>query len=194
MLDRIEKIAKLAHSGASVTAIASVFSLEEQAILQIIETPDYKIALGKIQATSFDKEQLLDGGWDRIEQQGMLQVIEHLEKVPDPDFALKAITLANKALRRNGNSRVNKPIEVNANLQAVIVVQPQFAKAMQEGYLIDDVKTPSFAKKITNAMNPNAVKTLLGKKPIVDNMVTGEVNELLDDMNVLDDIADAILI
>ncbi len=192
MLDKIIKIAKLAHSGASVQAIASVFNLDESVILAVKEQAEYKIELSRIQENSFDKAQTLDGGWDRVEEQGMLQVLDHLEKVPDPDFALKAIALANKAIRRNGNqaNRLNTPIEVNNNLQAVILVQPQFAKAMKEGYLIDDVKQPTFVKKITNAMNPSAVKNLLGRN-LNDKMQTGEVNEILSD---LDNIAEAILI
>lgn len=157
----LEKLAKLAYDGASTKAIAQCFNVEEGQILEIIETPEYRKQLAGVTEDNLEKAALLDMGWDGVEEYAISSVLNTLQNNPDPDYALKAASLANRAIRRNGKMRQNKTIEVNNNLQAVIHIQPEFAKTLQNNYLINDVSKEEFKKKITNALNPREVKALL---------------------------------
>ena len=177
MNDQLTKLAKLAHRGASIKSMAAVFNLEESQILQLVETPDYRAELSTISIEEFDKSNIVDQGWDAVEEMSISNVIDNLRMNPDPDFALKAAALANKAIRRNGSAgnKQNTPIQVNTNLQAVIQIQPAFAKTLQDNYLIEDVKEEKLPKKIVNALNPTKVKQLLSN-------VTGLATEVNNDM------------
>jgi len=157
----LNKLAKLAYDGASTKSIAQCFNVEESQILEVIDTKEYKQQLAEISEENAEKAQLFDQGWDGVEEFAISNVLANLKNNPDPEFALKAASLANKAIRRNGKMKQNTPIQVNQNLQAVINIQPAFAKTLEENYFVEDVSKVKFEKKITNALNPTAVKNLL---------------------------------
>lgn len=177
----LEKLAKLAYDGASTKAIAQCFNVEESQILDMVESAEYKKQLSIVTDNNMQEAQLLDMGWEGVESFGVSAVLAHLKTNPDPDFALKAASIANKAIRRSGSMRQNNTIQVNNNMQAVISIQPAFAKTLQDNYLVEDVSKERFEKKITNALNPAGVKELLGgvAKSIADEfMIDGQLIEL----------------
>jgi len=165
MKKHINKLAKLAYSGASMKAMAAVFNVDEEQISQLIKTDDYKTEMAIITEESFTKAAILDKGWEGIEEYAVSSVLDVLMNAPDPDFALKAAGMANKAIRRNGmngmGNKQNNMIQINQNMQAIIHVQPVFAKTLQEHYLVEDVRERELPKKVVNAMNPKMVKELL---------------------------------
>ncbi len=185
MGDQLMKLARLAHGGTSMKAISQIFNVDESKILQLIETSEYSKSLSEVAGEEAEKAALLDKGWDGIEELAMSNVVNALRHNPDPDYAIKAASLANKAIRRNGvhGMKQNTPIQVNQNLQAVIHIQPVFAKTLQENYLVEDVKEVAKAKKVVNALNPAAVKNLL--------MPLTSMNAIADDL--LDDVMDGVL-
>lgn len=176
----LEKLAKLAYDGASTKSISQCFNVEESQILEIIETDEYKKQLSVITVENLEQAQLLDKGWEGVESFAVSRVLNELQHNPDPDFALKAAQVANKAIRRNGTMRQNTPIQVNNNLQAVINIQPAFAKTLQDNYLVEDVSKKKFEKKITNALNPAGVKKLLaGVTSFADDFaIDGQILEI----------------
>lgn len=177
----LEKLAKLAYDGASTKAMAQCFNVDESQVLDIVETDEYKKQLSIVINENVEQAQLLDMGWEGVESFGVSAVLAHLKTNPDPDFALKAASLANRAIRRNGVVRQNSTIQVNNNMQAIISIQPAFAKTLQDNYLVEDVSQDVFEKKITNALNPAGVKDLLGgvAKSIADEFkIDGQLIEL----------------
>lgn len=174
MKEQMNKLAKLAHDGASMQVICDIFNVEQPQILELMELDVYKKALSEVSAEDYEKSQLLNKGWDGVEEFGISQVLDYMQTVVDPEYALKAVALANKAIRRGGSNQMNNGnamIQVNNNLQAVIHVQPGFAKTLEENYMVEDVRETNFPKKITNALNPAKVKDLLRNaidfKPVI---------------------------
>jgi len=180
MSSQLMKLAKLTHSGASMQAMTAIFNVDEKQILQLTQSDEYNKALGKVVEEEFTKSQLLDKGWDGVEEMAMANVVNALRHNPDPDYALKAAGLANRAIRRNGNMKQNTPIQVNQNLQAVIHIQPDFAKTLQDNYLVEDIRENKVQKKITNALNPAAVKNLLRPLTVMNEMAA----DFMDDLNL----------
>lgn len=180
--EKFNKLAKLAYKGASMQSICDIFTLEESNVRELMDSDAYKQALATITDDNFSFNSLIDRGWDGIEEAAMGSVLEELKHNPDPDFALRAAAMANKATRTHGKNKTNVPIQVQNNMQAIIHVQPRFADKLQSDYIVNDVKDVRLDKKVTNALNPNAVKHLLG--------MSSNSNDLL---HAMPNIADAIL-
>lgn len=156
----IEKIAKMDHAGVSNEQIATACNISVGKLNDLQETPKYKSALATIASEAFTKVDVLNEGWDIVENLAMNKVVEHLQRAPDADFALRAAALANKAVRRG--KHVNAPIGHQPNEQAIINVSIQFADALQNNFTIDQRKSTALQKKDNNFLSPKAVSKMLG--------------------------------
>lgn len=177
--DRIEqainRIAKMEYLGVSRSQIAKACGKTEAEIESLMEKSIFKQQLQIIAAEDFDKMDTLNGGWDMVENLAMGKVVDHLEKVPDPDFALRAAAIANKAVRRGKHE--NQPIGMQANTQAVINVSLQFADKLQQNFQVEARDEKELMQKDDNFLPPKNVETLLG------GIVTGTKRELQDSVN-----------
>ena len=90
----IERIAKMDHAGVSTEQIAAANNITLAKLTELQEADKYKEALAVVASESFDKVDVLNGGWDIMENLAMNKVVEHLQKAPDADFALKAAALS----------------------------------------------------------------------------------------------------
>lgn len=97
---QLEKIASLFAHGVSQADIAEVFGVTEGRISQLKETVEFKAAFEEKQNVLTLREQELNEGWDKIEEKAIEQIHEKLEAGFDPNFALRAGVMANKAQRR----------------------------------------------------------------------------------------------
>lgn len=156
----IERVAKMDHAGVSQDQIATACNIDAVKLMELMETPKYKEALATIAAETFDKMDVLNGGWDMVENLAMNKVVDHLQKVPDADYALKAAALANKAVRRGKHE--NSPIGIQPNNQAIINVSLQFADKLQQNFQVQTKQVADLKKKDNNFLPPKSVQNLLG--------------------------------
>ncbi len=175
--EAVERIAKMDFAGVPDRQIAAACNISVAKLMELQETEKYKTALADIASESFEKLDVLNGGWDMVENLAMNKVVEHLGKVPDADYALKAAAYANKAIRRGRNS--NEPINIQPGQQAVINVSLSFADKLQQAFTINPQVPKQLKKKDNNFLAPKAVNDLLTTK-------AGQVqNEIADDLGHL---------
>lgn len=158
-----EKLARMDHAGIAHIDIANAFGVSEGRISQIFATPEYKAALSSVQMQDFDKIDVLNRGWDSVEDLGVAKIIEVLQSpFVDEDYALKAAALANKALRRGKG--LNNPLQVPSGQQTVVTLHATFVNQLQESFVVEPRKVEELAKKDTNILNVQGVKSLLNIK------------------------------
>lgn len=172
-LDSLEKMARMAHAGVSQIQIASVVGLSEGRVSQIMDSQEYINQISAIEAESFEQMDLMNRGWDGIEERSLAIVFDHLQGVPDPDFALKAAVVANKAVRRG--QHVNKPIQIQAGLQTVIELNATFIGQLQQNFQVEERKIEKLPLKTTNMLSVKGVHSMLGMTKTVEGF------EVIDD-------------
>lgn len=178
------RIAKMEHAGVSQDQIAQAFNLDVASLAEVQATDRYREELASIAAEAFDRVDVMDEGWDVVENLAMNKVAEHLHHAADPDYALKAAMVANKAVRRS--KHVNEAIGVQPNTQAVIHVNMQFADKLQTAFVIEHKETTELKKKDDNFLAPKAVTQLLQKtSDLVKPNLTAQLEEEIGDLDLL---------
>ncbi|PNX50666.1 MAG: hypothetical protein BV456_05945 [Thermoplasmata archaeon M8B2D] len=159
--DKMLKLARMELHGVPRKQTAMAMGLSEGRISQIMETAEYASAAEIIAAENFDKNEMINKGWDGIEALGIRKVVEVLQNDPDPDFALRAATLANKASRRGGFSQ--NPISQNVGVRAIINLNANFVEKLQQNFEITKDRTSILVEKQkdSNFLGAKAVQELL---------------------------------
>lgn len=178
--DAINRIAKMDFAGVPEKQIAAACNITIAKLIELQKTEKYKSELADIGLASFEKVDVLNGGWDMVENLAMNKVVAHLQNGVDPDFALKAATLANRAVRRGRNT--NAPITVQPGQQAVINVSLSFAEKLQQAFIVNPQVAKELKKKDDNFLPPKAVNELLMTKV---NQVQDEIADDIGDMDLL---------
>lgn len=159
---QLEKMARMIHAGIPEKQLAGILQIDIANLPQILESQDFCTQLAIIEQDAFDNAQLKNEGWDGIEEKAMVHVLQALEGNADPDYALKAAVMANKAQRRGGNKHINSPIEIAPNLQTVIELHPVFVGELQQTFNINERKLEELPLKDTNMLSVKGVHSLLG--------------------------------
>ena len=173
----IARVAGMKNAGMSDDQIATACQVSSEVLQKIYERDAYKEELAKLVENEFDKFNTLNEGWDMVENLAMNKVIEHVQKMPDPDFALRAAVMANKAQRRGRHN--NTPINAIPNGQVTIHLTANFADRMQQDFNISERKPEAIEKKDNNFLAPKSVQSLLGKviKPSLDKQLESEFGD-----------------
>lgn len=125
-----EKIAGMCVRKVSDTQIADICGITHDQLLQIKEIAEYREVYSKCAEAYYIDKDLMDQGWDAIENLGMATVIKKLKMTGDPEFALKAAVLANKANRRN-IAPGNEPIPARTGQGVVLHLHGNFIERLQ---------------------------------------------------------------
>lgn len=173
--DLLEKLARMQASGMSAVDIAAASGLSASRVSQIFTGDEFLLACEKINTEQFEQQELLNAGWDAVEVLGVNKVIEVLQQNPDPDFALRAAVMANKASRR-GNYR-NNPIAQNAGLKAVIVLNNTFVERLRGNTTV--VGSVKDENESGNTVSGNKKTSLSKVKKAVDFLAPNDVQDLL---------------
>lgn len=182
----LEKIAKMIVFGVPQNQIATACGISESRISQIKDTEEYKLAEQVVASEQFEEEQLINQGWDGVEALGINRVVQALKNNPEPEFALKAAAIANKAVRR-GKFR-NNPIAQSAGVKAVINLNQTFVNRVNKDSN-DMIEHLNANKKTTNFLAPDKVQALLMTDSAtgeamahrVENAITTPQTESLDE-------------
>ncbi len=169
MLPNLEKIARMEAFGTPHKEIAGVMNLSEGRISQIMETVDYKKVYSELEGEINEKNQTLNDAWDKTEATALNILLKTLEWNSDPELALKAAIMANKAQRR-GNA--NQPLEGKLGVRAVIHLQATFIERIQANVTNNLILQKELPQKDTDVMTPGQVE---------DKFIT-QVEDLLPDI------------
>lgn len=133
---KLAKIARMVLAGIGHVQIAAASGVSEGRISQILKTEDYKAEEELIAAEKFEEMDLLNQGWDGIENLGVQRVMEALQYDPEPEFALRAAAVANKAARRGGRHGQQMINPQNAGVRAIINLKAEFIEKLQQNFVI----------------------------------------------------------
>jgi len=137
--DALQKIAKLVLYEVPHTQIAMSCGVTEGRISQICGTEEFKAVLQEIAVAHFEEQDLLNQGWDAVEQHAVSKVLQTLQHSPDPDYALKAAAVANKVTRR-GRINHNPLTAGQAGVRAIVNVNMNFAEKLQNNFKVTDAR------------------------------------------------------
>lgn len=173
-----DKVASMLAVGVPHGQIANVTGLSEAEISEMADSPELQLVAQEKALEQHNKHTTLNDGWDMIENLGMNGVLAHLEMNPDPDFALKAATLANKAQRR-GQHNPGNVIPGQAGVRAVINLSANFINQLQQNLTVTQTKPQALTKKDSNFLAPKSVAELL--KPVDE---VQQSKELFNDLKL----------
>lgn len=184
----IDRIARMKHAGVSHDQIATACGIEVALVEKLLEKKEVQERLAELSADAFDKFETVNDAWDMVEMQAVNKVYEELESRPDPDFALKAATLANKAQRHNRNDSRHNHVAMQPNQQAIIQVAIGFAEKLQQNFQVQTRDVQTLKKKDDNFLPPKRVQELLSA---TINPEDEELEKIARDMNQLNAFAPA---
>lgn len=159
---QLDKIARLTYAQVSDVEIGNVVNLTAARISQIKEGDDYKTWYSTIVSEKANDRQETDDSWDKIERLATMRIANHLSWTQDPDYALRAAMVANKAQRRNV---LNTPISADAGARTIIQLGGNYITKLQvsngDGPTVIN-ETRLLDQKQTDLANPKRVEELLG--------------------------------
>lgn len=172
----LEKIAKLDLAGVSVGEIAHVVNRAESYVYQLMASADYSSIKATLSSAEFEKQELLANGWDSIQAKALSIVNNHLDWTKDPDFALKAAAVANKADKPG--KRFGRQIDATQAATATVSLTVEFVNKIQQsnGKLIEHI-VDTDAKKVNNVLDISKTEELL--KPA---LAPSEAEEIADSL------------
>jgi len=126
----LDRVAKLVAMGTAQKQIAQACGLTESRISQLVDTDEFRARLAELQSEDLEQADLMNRGWDSVEELALGNVLEAMQANPDPQFALQVANSANRAQRRGGIG--NAPINGKSGATAVIQLNLQFTERLQE--------------------------------------------------------------
>ena len=175
--EKMLKLARMVEQGVAEKELATIFGTTQESLSGVLASEGYVNALAHVQEESFSKQELLNNGWDGIEEFAMGTVLSHLQgPTPDPDYALRAAALANKAVRRG--KHVNDPIVVQPNMQSVIQLNANYIGKLEQTFNVAERPPARIEKAETNMLSVQGVKKLLGsgEKVVTEALVVDDLD------------------
>lgn len=179
---RMLKLARMVEQGVPNGQIAAIIGLTEDSLANVFKTDEFRHAEAFVAEEAFTMRQQLSAGWDGVEEFALSTVLGHLQSpAPDPDYALKAAAIANKAVR-HGKKNGNHPIEAAGNLQSVITLNATYVNKVQNNFQVSERVLEEMPKKQTDMLSVNGVKSLLGMTKELSHEAVS-VKQVADDID-----------
>lgn len=184
--DRLEKIARMVLYDVPHTQIALAVGVSESRVTQIIETDDFKNTMQSIASERFEQDSSINTGWDHLEAVALKNVLEKMQWNADPEFALKAAMMANKAQRRGQFN--NRPLDGRDGVRAVINLTAAFIDQLNQSTV--NVGKNGNSAPVLEMSRENGPDSPEQKKQ--DFLPPERLDDLFrpDDMKISDDLAD----
>lgn len=159
--ERLELVANLHIQGVPQAQIGECVGLSQASISEIMQTDAFRSMLAVKQAEHYEKSKQYDDGWDAVENKALANLINGLAINPNPELALKAAVLANKAHRRV--SPANRPLQATeAGARVFIQLNQTFAEQLQTIGL----KVISQGEmKVASVLSPTRVEKFIEQVP-----------------------------
>lgn len=186
--DKYEKIANLLLLDVPYVQIAAITGLSESRISQLKSDQEFLPIYSAKASEKVEEEVLLNDGWAAIETHALAGVLNQLKFGHDPEYALKAAMIANKATRR-GSARANQTIPNELGQRIVLNLPENFVGRIQAGEVTTtNGKVAAFsielaAGKFEQVLAPSRVSELL---QVTDDkaVARSEVQGLMDEFGV----------
>lgn len=189
-VEMYKKLAKLILYETPQNQIAMALKLSDGRISQIVQTEEFKEILAEISTEVFDSQQMMNQSWDAIENLAVCHVYEAMQANPDPEFALKVATVANRATRRGQLNHM--PLQGSAGVRAVLQLNATFVNKLQQNFNIgnrhDRGNELLEHKQRTDYMLPGAVEQLLRPPSEVDVQLIQSIQSIEDDLAGFEDV------
>lgn len=130
--DQYERIAALLLDGVAQSSVAEIMGITPGRITQIKDEENFKQIYSRLAGERIEKDSKVNNSWDKIEQDALDVVAKRLKFSNDPEFALKAAAVANRATRR-GSARGNQAIPSDLGQRVVIQLNNTFINQIQQG-------------------------------------------------------------
>ncbi len=181
---RMLKLARMVEQGVPEAQIASIVGLTEDSLANVTKSADFQLAQAFVVEEMFEQQELVNRGWDGVEEFAVSSVLSHLQgPAPDPDYALKAAAVANKAIR-HGKSRGNRPIETVQNMQSVITLNATYVNKVQNNFQVSERVLEEMPRKQTDMLDVEGVKSMLGaEKDVTANGIS--VKQVAEDVDAI---------
>jgi len=132
-----ERIANMLVMDVAQKDIARAVGLKDAAsITQIKDDPLFQEIYGSLVSDKAEEHKNINDGLDAIEMVATTRVLAFLNTSSNPDYALRALAVVNKATRK-GQSAANKPIAAEQGQVVTIHLQQNFINAIQNTGGID---------------------------------------------------------
>lgn len=185
--EKMQKLARMELGGVPRKQTAMAMGVSEGRISQLIATEEYQEQAEAIAQAKFQENELVNKGWDSVEAMGLKNVVTALQNDPDPDFALRAAVVANKASRR-GSQHQNNPIAQAAGAKAVIHLNANFVDKLQQNTFNITERKNELAEnqKDSNFLGARNVQELLQAEIVQEDPedVSIEENDLIPGFNI----------
>lgn len=155
-----EKIARLDLAGVENSQIAIALSVSEQTVEAVKSDEGYLTLRAELAYNKFNQDDMIDRGFDAIEEKATALILSTLEWSKDTDFALKALAVVNKANRHN-RSRQNRTIEPTPGAHTVIYLNAKFVTQLNGNGLREAPVLDVSTKKVQNFMPVDKAEELL---------------------------------
>lgn len=166
----IERVAKYANMLVPNDQIARATGLNTDQLAKVMALPEYTERLEAITTEQLEQHDTLNRGWDAVEDQAVAVVLQTLQANPDPDYALRAAAMANKAVRRGAGAN---PLQGNTSAVANISLPVMFIQHLQQLAIgAVNIGLSSEAKRV-DTLNPGDVERLLqepSREELVDTL------------------------
>jgi hypothetical protein len=168
---QIERFAAMVVAGVPDYQLADVFGISQQDVAITKQSREYLEVFSKLSNERYEQDSELDGGWDLIEENAIVQIANALKRTCDPNFALRAAMVANKAVRRTrGNNGTNlNPDPLNAGRAGTVVINMS-AVFMQR---MEQIRATRPEEQVPSR--------------VIENISQGRVHELLTGPREVDD-------
>lgn len=133
--DVLERIAQLHLLEVPNRQIAAAVRLSEGRISQLQATDEYKAILSERSVEYYQKQAVVNDGWDALEAHAINGLMKHMEMTSDPNLMLRVAAVANKATRRGQFQ--NNPINTAGAAGARVIIQLQ-------NNFVDKLMSPNF--------------------------------------------------
>lgn len=186
-----QQITTLRSQGASRQIILDCLDISEDLYVKLVGREDVKSAIIKNEVDRAATSKTFDDNWDCLENLAMREVMNELRSSPDPEFALRAAAVANKAIRRRredaklaaqGAAGINQSTTNNI---AILELPKSFMQALAsetEASARRQIAIQSAAvnePKLVEVADVSIARQALGlNNPINAKLVSGQAKEL----------------
>jgi len=124
-----ERIANMMLLQVAHAQIAETMGVAVEIIEQIKNREDFNVVFARVNE-QFEAQLEIDTDWDSVEARALKILTENLMWNKDPEFALKAASVSNKAVRRN-RTNGNQPLPAKVGTRINISLSGGFVEQMQ---------------------------------------------------------------
>ena len=175
---QLDRIAKLSVQGLPNDDICAIMHLDGEQLEEIKQHQLYKEKEAALFGEKLDTFETINDGLDNIELLTLNQILTYLQCSTDPDFALKALAVVNRATRRGHVN--NKPLGVPNGNRTTIDLSQHFVLALQDGRNGQTEKRPAnvlenIQQKVIDSLPIEKVERMLEhSEPVMQQMLLAE--------------------